>query len=297
MIRTTTLAPKVFLLVFMLIGCVPIPIPYPSKPVSNIDSQSLNFPSINREEIDLLAEQDADRKKIINILGRPIQYRTDNMSYNVCYRKGGLGVLLVVPMVPYGGGINVAGGDITCYELMLVFDEENNLKQIVDKQEALEFDEYMEDLNLKKLGLLGDPIAQSLWLESKSYLLQRLDENPTEVDAKELMQLYWRMHLTDIQEALRWLCRAVDHGSNEASYQLGVSYRYGIDGLPVDRARAYLWYSLAAQGGYNRAKIQRQELISEMSVDQLESGKGLLDSWQPSQCEREVIKNGTVNIQ
>jgi len=126
--------------------------------------------------------------------------------------------------------------------------------------------------------------------ETLRALIQMHEANATEVDAWVLMELYWRLHLTETQAAHRWLCRAADQGSTDASYQLGVLYRYGIDGLPVDHARSYLWYSLAAQGDYHRAKVQRQALLSEISADQLEKGKALLDSWQPGQCERDVTE-------
>lgn len=115
-------------------------------------------------------------------------------------------------------------------------------------------------------------------------------------DADAQMDLYWMMHLVNPPVAYRWLCRAADQGNSDALYQLGVSFRYGIDGLPIAPARAYVWYSLAAQSGYHRAKIHRQELLKEMSPNQLKEGQALLDIWQPGQCEQELVGLEPVKI-
>lgn len=56
-------------------------------------------------------------------------------------------------------------------------------------------------------------------------------------------------------EALRWLLAAAEAGEPGAMSNLGYLYATGAEGLPVDDAKALLWYGQAADSGLGRAML------------------------------------------
>jgi hypothetical protein len=105
-------------------------------------------------------------------------------------------------------------------------------------------------------------------------------------DAEAQLQLYWS---SKEPRRLTWLCRSADHGLAEASYRIGRLYQHGQEGLPRDNARAYLWYRLASIGGHSQAKIELQDMLPEMSAEQIDEAGRLFHEWKPGQCESVII--------
>ena len=105
-------------------------------------------------------------------------------------------------------------------------------------------------------------------------------------DAEAQLQLYWS---SKEPRRLTWLRRSADHGLAEASYRIGRLYQHGQEGLPRDNARAYLWYRLASIGGHSQAKIELQDMLPEMSAEQMDEAGRLFHEWKPGQCESVII--------
>ena len=166
--------PKLFLLIFSLWSSITltscVPIPYPPTNLSDEEITRLGQYHVGKKEAKKLLKDSASRKKVIETLGRPLRYRADNITYNTCHWKGGIG--LIVPY-PWPMPIYESGGDKKCYALIFSFDSDNNLIKMHETSESLAISEKEEDMALRKFGLEGDRIAQSLWLESRSYYKDR----------------------------------------------------------------------------------------------------------------------------
>ena len=57
-------------------------------------------------------------------------------------------------------------------------------------------------------------------------------------------------------------------GYAKAQYSLGELYRYGT-GTPIDKARAYLWFNLAAAQGVEAAAKARDSLVWQLKPEQI----------------------------
>lgn len=82
----------------------------------------------------------------------------------------------------------------------------------------------------------------------------------------------------------RWQPRA-EAGNAEAQYNLAQMYNNGW-GLDRDCRKSYLWFSLAALAGYERAETRRHQLERRMTPADLEAAQELVAAW---------LKNHEVN--
>lgn len=97
-----------------------------------------------------------------------------------------------------------------------------------------------------------------------------------------------RAMLTPLASELS-LCRAADSGYPEAMFKLGVLYEGGQDGFPIDPTRAYMWYRISAStANYDKAAIQAERLLKELSPEQEFQAEMLVREWEPGQCERDL---------
>jgi len=55
--------------------------------------------------------------------------------------------------------------------------------------------------------------------------------------------------------------------------------------------RAFVWYSLAAKGGNEKAQTQLDTITLVMTTNQLSESQQLLEQWHPGQCERNIFRN------
>ena len=78
----------------------------------------------------------------------------------------------------------------------------------------------------------------------------------------------------DFAKAFQWYTSAAMQGDSEAQYNLGVMYASGI-GTELDRIKAYAWYSLAASGDNAAATTARNELMTDMSWEDLTAAQAL----------------------
>ncbi|MBZ4193079.1 MAG: sel1 repeat family protein [Candidatus Contendobacter sp.] len=72
----------------------------------------------------------------------------------------------------------------------------------------------------------------------------------------------------NFQEALRWYQAAATSGYAPAQFNLGVMYLEGQQGIPADRAIAYVWFARAAGQGDADAQPIQQELAAQLTAEQ-----------------------------
>ena len=72
----------------------------------------------------------------------------------------------------------------------------------------------------------------------------------------------------DDAEAVKLFRKAAEQGYANAQYNLGVMHHFG-EGTPENYVQAYLWYNLAATGGNERAKSDRDILRAKMTPEQI----------------------------
>jgi len=72
----------------------------------------------------------------------------------------------------------------------------------------------------------------------------------------------------DYQAAFRLIEKPALKGHANAQYSLGELYRYGT-GTAVDKARAYLWFNLAAAQGIDAAAKARDSLVWQLKPEQV----------------------------
>ena len=61
---------------------------------------------------------------------------------------------------------------------------------------------------------------------------------------------------------------AAEQGHTRAQYRLGDFYRFGMGGRQSN-VDAFVWLSLAAEGGHPKADQERQQLAGRMSPEDL----------------------------
>lgn len=81
-------------------------------------------------------------------------------------------------------------------------------------------------------------------------------------------------------EALNFSRKAAEQGDGDAQYRLGLCYKRG-EGLPKDPVQAYKWLSLAAAGGNQAARTDRDDLAWNMTASQIARAQRLSLEWKP----------------
>ena len=79
-------------------------------------------------------------------------------------------------------------------------------------------------------------------------------------------------------EAFKWLRKAAEQGFAEAQFSVGHYYDLG-DGVPVNKVRAYMWYSLAVAQGNEIAAPPLQYLDEHMSSSDISKAQELAIDW------------------
>jgi hypothetical protein len=106
-----------------------------------------------------------------------------------------------------------------------------------------------------------------------------------------------------LRNEARIYCRDADIGNIEAQRHIGDLYYYGLnlvlerpmtayaeyDLVKNDPIKAYIWYSLATNGGNNYAASNLARLVNEMSQLELNRANEELEKWEPGQCEKGLL--------
>jgi hypothetical protein len=84
-------------------------------------------------------------------------------------------------------------------------------------------------------------------------------------------------------------CPNADLGHADAQVHLGDIYYHRTYGRRYDPVRAWVWYSLAAQGGDAYAKEQLTQVTADLTPEQLTEAMQQLAAWQPGQCVKDLV--------
>jgi TPR repeat protein len=85
----------------------------------------------------------------------------------------------------------------------------------------------------------------------------------------------------DYKTAVRLIRPLAEQGDANAQYNLGVFYDNGL-GVPQDRVRAYMWLSLAATQGRERAAAFRDLVARLLTPGQIAEAQKLASEWKPT---------------
>ena len=84
-------------------------------------------------------------------------------------------------------------------------------------------------------------------------------------------------------------CPNADLGHADAQLQIGNIYNQRAFGRKIDPVRAWVWYSLAAQGGNEHAAELLSIVTLELTPEQQVQAIQQLAAWQPGQCAQELL--------
>ncbi|MCG8512247.1 MAG: sel1 repeat family protein [Rhodospirillales bacterium] len=89
----------------------------------------------------------------------------------------------------------------------------------------------------------------------------------------------------DLREAFSWFWMAAMQGHPRAELNLADMYRLG-QGVPADPLLAYIWLDFAIMdlpvGGRKVARERREQLVTEMSAEDVERAKRMVDALRES---------------
>jgi hypothetical protein len=102
------------------------------------------------------------------------------------------------------------------------------------------------------------------------------------------LHLYYQFISQDTVNAHYWLCRSADQGYPPARNRIGYLYENCEEGLPCSRIRALYWYRLATRYQHHWG-ADAERLIKSSTPAELAEVERLIESWEPGQCERDLI--------
>nr|WP_320012873.1 tetratricopeptide repeat protein [uncultured Desulfobulbus sp.] len=122
--------------------------------------------------------------------------------------------------------------------------------------------------------LRGETVPQN-FLEAKKWLDKGAEQGNMSAQTDLAYMFYNGLGgERDYEKALVLYERAAYQGNVLAQANVGLMYATGT-GTDLDRAKGYAWYSLAASRGNTMAAINRNELMTEMNWDELNSAQAI----------------------
>ena len=85
----------------------------------------------------------------------------------------------------------------------------------------------------------------------------------------------------DYATALRLIRPLAEQGNANAQYNLGALYDNGL-GVPQDKVRAYMWFTLSAAQGREGAAAFRDLIARRMTPEQIAEAQKLAQEWKPN---------------
>ena len=85
----------------------------------------------------------------------------------------------------------------------------------------------------------------------------------------------------DYATAVRLIRPLAEQGNANAQYNLGIFYDNGL-GVPQDKVRAYMWFSLSAAQGREGAAAFRDLIARRMTPAQIAEAQKLAREWKPN---------------
>ena len=84
----------------------------------------------------------------------------------------------------------------------------------------------------------------------------------------------------DYATALRFILPQAEQGDASAQYNLGVLYDNGL-GVPQDKVRAYMWFTLSVAQGRDGAAAFRDLIARRMTPAEIAEAQKLAREWKP----------------
>jgi hypothetical protein len=226
-----------------------------------------------RKAIEQLVDDSANRERVVEVLGIPIRYKKEFLSYFACGRPRHVEIF----WSPYEEAHEFP--QFRCFEFVIALDDHDRVisyREIptdgivspdMEQERARDLSEYADQ---------GDMLARTLLLKTQVYLLNR--GNPV-----AQYQMYYRE--SNRIDSLKWLCRAADSGYAPAQAEVGRIYMWGLLGIQQDYLRAYQWYWYANKqdpDSYNDELNDARHMVSNVPP---------LSNLSPKKCERELLSN------
>ncbi len=125
-----------------------------------------------------------------------------------------------------------------------------------------------------QMYLRGNTVPQN-FLEAKKWLAKGAEQGNVAAQVDLAYMLYHGLGgERDYTRALALYEKAAFQGDPLAQANTGLMYSTGT-GTATDRARGYAWYSLAASRGNTTAAINRNELMADMSWEELNRAQAI----------------------
>jgi len=96
-------------------------------------------------------------------------------------------------------------------------------------------------------------------------------------EVEDAVQAYSR---ADYRTAINMARLLAEAGNADAQYLLAMAYMDG-HGVGKDLVESYKWYELVVRGGDAGAELDRDDVASQLSPDQLAEAKKRADEWAP----------------
>lgn len=82
----------------------------------------------------------------------------------------------------------------------------------------------------------------------------------------------------DYTEAAKWYLKAAQQGDAAGQHNMGVCFANG-HGVPKDNVAAYSWFILSAAQGIDLAKSNIDDIVENMTNDEIEEAQDLCYQW------------------
>jgi len=148
---------------------------------------------------------------------------------------------------------------------------------------AQETGRVISELALHKKVRVAVMAAESTFIVVQESVPKQL-LSPKEIE-KQAEEFTWILSMETVT-----YCSNADLGHADAQKHIADLHYFGPYGLKRDFIQAYVWYSLAANGGNKYSAKQLGQLTNELSPQQLDKAKLQLEEWEPGQCERDLMK-------
>lgn len=97
--------------------------------------------------------------------------------------------------------------------------------------------------------------------------------------------------VADPRAAWRWNCKAAMQSHRMAQSRMASMYRWGLEPVSENPAKAFMWYALAASEGEPQLVNMRDRYAEDLTPLELTQGNYLLEHWQPGECHVPVDRS------
>jgi len=218
--------------IVLLLSTVVVSSCVPPVPLVHVHHQTGQLQH-TQELIEQLVAESANHERVVKILGMPISYKRDALSYIACGRPRHVEIF----WSPYEEANEFPQS--RCFEFVIAFDNDD---RVTSYRRTLTSGVVSPDMekerarNLRERADQGDMTAKELYEQTLAYRLKQ-------GDPVALYQMYYRDPIR--QHRLISLCRAADSEYAPALAEVGRIYRWGLLDIKQDYLKAYQWYSRA----------------------------------------------------